>query len=150
LVAYLDGELNEAEAGALETKLTQSVSARREVEALEQTWELLEHLPRPQAPPELVSRTLTQVSEFDSRGGRLASAAREGSRVAMRIVACLLVAAATLLMAYVATRWLWPDPTARLAQNLPLVENLDEYKEVGSIELLKQLDESPEFNSESP
>ena len=38
LVAYLDGELNEAETRALGTKLTQSVTARREIESLQKTW----------------------------------------------------------------------------------------------------------------
>src|SRR5690348_13404435 len=49
LVAYLDGELNDAQTRAIATKLTQSLTARREVEALQKTWEMLDLLPRPKA-----------------------------------------------------------------------------------------------------
>ena len=49
LVAYLDGELPDGESRRIATKLTSSPTARREVEALERTWQLLDHLPRPQA-----------------------------------------------------------------------------------------------------
>jgi hypothetical protein len=40
---------------------------------------------------------------------------------------------------------LWPDPAARLAQDLSLAEHLNEYLEVGSFEFLNQLADSPEF-----
>ena len=40
LVAYIDGELPEVVARAVETKLTYSATARREVEMLKKTWEL--------------------------------------------------------------------------------------------------------------
>ena len=74
LVAYLDGELNEAESRAIATKLSLSPTARREVEALEKTWELLEQLPRPKAPENFTERTLTEVRQLDAAGGRLESA----------------------------------------------------------------------------
>src|SRR3954447_13751660 len=86
LVAYLDGEWNEAEARALATKLTLSVSARREVEALERTWELLEYLPRPRASAELTTRTLTVARQLDARGGEFAGAAARVARRAARIL----------------------------------------------------------------
>jgi len=47
LVAYLDGELDDAQARAIATKLTQSVTARREIDALRKTWELLALLRSP-------------------------------------------------------------------------------------------------------
>src|SRR4051794_34751846 len=88
LVAYLDGELNEPETRAIATKLTQSVSARREAEALEKTWELLEYLPRPKAGPEFTARTLSEIDRLASRGEqRLAHAATALGRVG-QAVAC--------------------------------------------------------------
>ena len=44
LVAYVDGELPEAHSRTISTKLTQSATARREVEMLQKTWEMLDHL----------------------------------------------------------------------------------------------------------
>jgi anti-sigma factor RsiW len=146
LVAYLDGELPEPEARALEIKLTQSVSGRREVESLQRTWELLEYLPRVQAPAEFTARTITLATGQAGLDDRLVHAARRALQHAAKILAGLVVAAVTVFASYAATRWLWPDPTARLARDLSIAEYLDAYREVGSFDFLRQLDESPEFN----
>jgi anti-sigma factor RsiW len=149
LVAYLDGELNEAEARAIEAKLTLSVSARHEVEALAKTWELLDVLPRPRASPELSSRTLSQVAQAASLGARRLSTAMGTAQRIGRATAYAALVLATLAVGYVATRWLWPNPTARLARRLPLAEHLDEYRTVGRFEFLKQLDESGAFDADA-
>src|SRR5436305_14799746 len=94
LVAYLDGELNDAQARAMTTKLTQSVTARREAEALRKTWELLDLLPRPKASEEFTARTLTVATLGGDVGDRMASAA---SAVARRVLVALACAAAWAL-----------------------------------------------------
>jgi hypothetical protein len=43
------------------------------------------------------------------------------------VVAYLILGVVGLGFGYVATRWLWPDPSARLARDLSLAENLSEY-----------------------
>ncbi len=43
LVAYIDGELPETHSQAISTKLTHSATARREVEMLQKTWEMLDY-----------------------------------------------------------------------------------------------------------
>lgn len=143
LVAYLDHELTEPESRTLATKLTHSVSARREVEVLERTWGLLDHLPRPSASPQLAEQTLSEVAQLGLGAGDLTGAAGRVAKLALRMAACLATAAATLFFGYACTHWIWPDPTARLAQDLSLAEHLDEYQEIGTIEFLKQLDDSP-------
>jgi anti-sigma factor RsiW len=149
LVAYLDGELAEAEARTLEAKLTQSVSARREVEALEKTWELLDFLPRPKASPELTARTLSQAAHVASPDEQLLGAAKRTARRVGRVVVCAAMILATLGLGYASTRWLWPNPTVRLARRLSLAEFLDEYRTVGRFEFLKQLDESGVFDTDA-
>jgi anti-sigma factor RsiW len=147
LVAYLDGELNEAESRVLASKLTRSVSGRREKEALERTWELLDHLPRPEAPEEFASRTVSQAEGLGAGDEQLARVAGRTARIVVRVAVCLGIAAATVGVAYAGVRWLWPDPTGRLARELPLAEHLEEYREVGTFDFLEQLDQSPAFNS---
>jgi anti-sigma factor RsiW len=149
LVAYLDGELGEAEARTLEAKLTQSVSARREVEALEKTWELLDYLPRPKASPELTSRTLSQAALAASPDERLLSVAKGTARRVVRGAVGIALVLLTLGLGYASTRWLWPNPTVRLARRLSLGEHLDEYRSVGNFDFLKQLDESGVFDAAS-
>jgi hypothetical protein len=149
LTAYLDGELNEAESHAIATKLTQSVSARREKEALERTWELLDHLTRPKAPDDFKSRTVSQASQAGALDDRLVDVAGRSARLAGRVLVAFAVMLLTVGVAYALTRWVWPDPSARLARELPVAEHLDEYREVGNFEFLKQLDELPAFNEDA-
>jgi anti-sigma factor RsiW len=147
LVAHLDGELTEDESHAIASKLTQSVSARREVESLEKTWELLDYLPRPKAPDDFTAKTLTQVQSLEGKGDQMVEVAGKAARHLVRALVCAAVALLTLGIGYISTRWVWPDRTARLARDLSVAEHLKEYQEVGgSFEFLKGLDEMPSFN----
>jgi anti-sigma factor RsiW len=150
LVAYVDGELPEAVSRAMATKLTQSATARREVEMLNRTWELLGHLELPQARPALSERTLTGVRQLEVRTPLWDSRLASWSSQAAWLIASLMLGAAALGFGYAATRSLWPDPSARLARELSIAENLNEYLEVGSFDFLKQLAESREFGMNGP
>ena len=144
LVAYLDGELNEAQARSIATKLTQSMTARREVEALQKTWEMLDFLPRPKASEDFTARTLTiATSQAD---GRMADAAGDLLRRVGMGLAWAAASALLFVLGYFLTLRVWPNPTDRLARDLPIAESLEEYRDVGSIEFLEQLDTAPEFN----
>jgi len=150
LVAYLDGELNEAEARAINTKLAHSATARREVELLEKTWELLDHLPRPKAPADFTARTLTQAEQLKLQRDVLHPTFRLW---AWRFVKAVLSVAISLLAfgaGYAITRWVWPDETARLARDLPIAEHLDELRDVGTFQFLESVADTPGFSSGSP
>jgi hypothetical protein len=149
LVAYIDGELTEVESQAIATKLSLSATARREVELLEKTWELLDHLPRPKAPEDFTARTLTQVGRLATQRLQLKSTI---SRVLERLARAALAALISLLafgLGFLLTRWVWPDPTARLARELPIAEHLDEFRDVGTMDFLEKIVDSPAFNSET-
>jgi len=145
LAAYIDGELTENESRAIATKLSLSPIARREVESLKKTWELLEFLPRPKASLVFSERTLTSVRALESRAGSWDQTAGLWLGQAAKLVVCLLVAGAALALGFALTRWAWPDPAARLARDLSLAEHLEEYKEVGSFDFLEELAKSKEF-----
>lgn len=148
LVAYLDGELSEAESRAIATKLTRSVTARGEVDALTRTWELLDALPRPKASEDFTQRTLTEVDRLSVPGEAIAGVASATLRHGGRMLAWSLASAALFGLGLVLARWAWPDPTARLARDLPIAEHLDEYLDVRSIEFLDGLDGVPEFTDD--
>ena len=67
LVAYVDGELPEAHSRLISTKLTQSATARREVEMLQKTWEMLDHLPRPQATEHFSEKTISHIRRLETK-----------------------------------------------------------------------------------
>jgi anti-sigma factor RsiW len=148
LVAYLDGELNEAESRVIATKLTQSPTARREVESLERTWELLEYLPRAHASENFTARTLSGVQALGLKGQQLTSAARSAAHRATWAAVWVLASCAAFLLGFALLAWVWPDPTARLARDLPIAEHYQEYRDVGSWEFLEALASSPEFGAD--
>jgi anti-sigma factor RsiW len=150
LVAYVDGELPEAHSRSIATKLTHSATARREVEILQKTWEMLGHLPLPPATESFASKTLSQVRRLDVKDYSWAPALASWSARVARVMVYLSVGAVFLGAGFALTRWVWPDPTTRLVEDLTLAEHLDEYLEVGSFEFLSQLADSNEFGIDGP
>jgi anti-sigma factor RsiW len=149
LVAYVDGELPESHSRIISTKLTQSATARREVEMLQKTWELLDYLPLPQATGEFSEKTVSQIRRLELRDRSWEPAVAAWSARLARIMVYLLVGAAFLGVGFALTRWVWPDPTTRLVRDLTLAEHLDEYLEVGSFEFLSQLADSKAFGDDA-
>ena len=96
LAAYIDGELTENEARVISTKLSFSPTARREVESLKKTWELLEYLPRPKASEDFPERTLTSLRSLDARAAVLGTGDLRLAGSGGQAGVCLAVAAASL------------------------------------------------------
>ncbi len=59
--AYLDAEIDEAEAEALEQHLAESPEARTELEALRQVMSLVSSLPEVQAPPDFYEKVSKRI-----------------------------------------------------------------------------------------
>ena len=106
---------------------------------------MLDLLPRPKASEDFTARTLSVATQ--QADGRIGLGRRRtwpaGSAWAWPGP---LASALLFVVGYFLTSRVWPNPTARLARDLPIAESLDEYRDVGSFEFLQQLDESPEFN----
>jgi hypothetical protein len=149
LVAYLDGELPDAHSQLIATKLTHSATARREVQMLQKTWELLDHLPRPELTGKFSENTISRIRQLELDEGAWQPAVAIWSARGVRVLGYVLFGALCLGAGYAVTRWLWPDPTERLVRDLTLAEHLDEYLEVGSFEFWKQLAESEPFGADA-
>jgi anti-sigma factor RsiW len=147
LVAYIDGELTEAESRALATKLTRSATARREVDLLKKTWEVLDALPRPPVTDQFHERTLTYIRSLELRAEDRFALAQKWSGMILRLAVCLLVAVVGVASGFGVTRRLWPVPEDRTIRDLSLAEHLDEYLDVGSFEFLDELRNSAEFGT---
>jgi anti-sigma factor RsiW len=149
LVAYVDGELPEAHSRMLSTKLTHSATARREVEMLQKTWEMLDYLPLPQVTAQFPEKTISHIRRLELQGRTWEPVVVAWSARLARVVFYLLMGATFLGVGFALTRWVWPDPTTRLVNDLTLAEHLDEYLEIGSYEFLSQLAESKEFGADA-
>src|SRR5438445_6712327 len=97
LVAYLDGEMDEKDARAMEAKINSDPAVRAEAEALKRTWDLLDYLPSQDPSPSFTHRTLERVSGPYSRQYPIAKSTKR--RRAWRRVAIGLGWAAAVLLA---------------------------------------------------
>jgi anti-sigma factor RsiW len=156
LVAYLDGELNEQAARALEARLANDPQARAEADALRRTWELLDYLPRAEASTSFTHRTLEKLA--------VQTLSRRVARPGRRLPWWLLAAgwAAALLLAagggLTAANLLWPRPAvtpddsaeveARLAHNRRVIENRRLYEHVDDLDFLQALDRPDLFGDD--
>lgn len=122
LSAYLDHELDDANTEQITAALSRRPEVRQEADSLRKTWELLDYLPRPQAPKSFTEQTLTRLN---STKGILLQQGIKWRRYAIAgWAACVAVAAAFgFWLTYYATR---PpevvEVTAPVADVLPAIE----------------------------
>jgi hypothetical protein len=146
LVAYLDGELDAEGARRIEALLATDPEIRRRLQSFERTWELLDELdaapasePFTQTTLEMVAIAARQDVERDK-----ADAPRRRRRNLLLFCTTLLVAAAIGFLAVALY-----DPDRQLVRDLPLLEDLDEYRQVGSIDFLRKLDKARLFSRDA-
>ncbi len=147
LVAYLDGELPDGQAQAIDQVLARSEVARHEVEALARTWEMLDALPIPKASAEFTERTMTtlRVAEvpYNITDQPWFGYVKKGSVLAVWLAALGLSG----WIGFAITTQAIPNPNDQLLDDLPVLQNLDDYQEVESIEFLEQLKKSGLFDT---
>lgn len=137
LVAYLDGELDEEAARAMEAKLTLYPHLRAEAESMRTAWDMLDYLPRPDPSPNFTNRTLEAVS-----AARLTQHA--GSRRWRKVAIGAGWAAGVLLAGLLGfggmTLVLSQHPTDEdLVRDLPIIEKKRLYEPVDDLEFLQKL-----------
>jgi len=140
LVAYLDGELDEAAAVQVEEVLAANPAARREVEMLSRTFELLDELPRPKASEEFTERTLTLIKigeNAEQSHGQEVSPRMRGGAVVAGWISALAIAAVIGLFSTFRSPSINSD---QLVRDLPVVQNVEMYLDAKDIEFVQQLE----------
>jgi len=139
LTAYLDGELDENATRRIESILTSSSVARNDIEVLTRTYDLLDLLPRPTVPADFTERT---VATAKLEGYRKPVTQHEWFRqlkLNLPLAGWSLGILALACLGFAMTnRWL-PRNDTLLLKELPVIQNLDVYTEVGSVEFLEEL-----------
>lgn len=154
LVAYLDGELDEETARALEARLQLDPTARAEAEAFKQAWGLLDYLPKPEPSPTFTHRTLERLAlQGPTASGRAVLKLRSRWAVILTWAAALLVAVG---LGFGAASLLWP-PKQETAANpleeglvryLRVIEKMHLYEHVEDVDFLRALDHPELFGEE--
>jgi anti-sigma factor RsiW len=151
LVAYLDGELPDEAARAMEAKISLNSEARAEAESLRRAWDLLEYLPRPEPSPTFTSRTLSKVTPVGNDrwiGSPWAYVQQRWEALEARWRLAVLGAgwAVVLLLAFFGGRraFNWAAPRKpgekEMVRDLRLIKNKPFYDLVGDVETLNKLD----------
>jgi hypothetical protein len=148
LVAYLDGELDDTAARALEERLARDPKVRDRLRALSGSWDLLDALPRAMLDEKFARTTVQMVSlaaSEDLAGEQVRAQAHKRRRWMVGAI-CALAAA---MVGFAAFMFAFPDPNAELLADLPLVENLDAYDSVESVDFVRKLYSAGVFGDES-
>lgn len=150
LTAYLDGELDEEAAQALEAKLSQDPAARAEVEELREAWTMLDYLPRSAPSPSFTHRTLEKLS-VERRAietGKMPAPTAGSWFLPITWAAALILAA---VLGWSISQQLWqpaPDPDEPLVRHLRIIEKWRAYELVDDVDFLRSLDQPDLFGDE--
>jgi anti-sigma factor RsiW len=138
LVAYLDHELDAEAHRRIEQLLATDPKVRQTLQQLERAWDALDQLHRVEVDEHFTRSTLEMVAVAAS--GELETIKR---RTARRRVLGWLAGTAGLVAVGVAgflvTVGMWPDPNEQLLRDLPVLERLDQYRQIDDIEFLRLL-----------
>jgi hypothetical protein len=148
LVAYLDGELDPESRRRFEEQLATNAPLRRRLKELENTWELLDDLDATPAGDRFTQSTLEMVAVAAGKDVEqdLAEAPRRRRRNTLRAFAAALAAA---MLGFLAVALFWPNSNREILDNLSVLENLDQYRQIGNIEFLQMLAREGLFPKES-
>ncbi|MCA8989491.1 MAG: hypothetical protein KDA78_17710 [Planctomycetaceae bacterium] len=144
-VAYLDGELTENQTQNIERMLAQNEVARHDLESLATVWELLDTLPKTKAPEDFAQKTIATLKMSEQeRSFTDEPWFQQATVLAAHAVAWVAVLAVGLA-GYLGARSYPPAEADLLIQNYELLNELDRYREIRSVDFLKRLQSSPEW-----
>ena len=148
LVAYLDGELDEAATLEVERALAESPVIRRKIEALTRTFEMLEELPRERVSEEFTERTLATIQVENDTSERPPEPWFKRLPRGLIIAGWVATMAAGVVLGVVLSDRAGDDEADRLVEELPLVKNLGVYTDLESIDYLRELHNSGLFDDD--
>ncbi|MEM8677936.1 MAG: hypothetical protein AAGF97_01155 [Planctomycetota bacterium] len=134
LVAYLDGELDREAQEAVESQLAADERLRHRLVQLEQSWNLLDRLPRAELGEEFAQTTVTLAAGdlTPSRTGR------------PRWQIWTLAAAMGFAAAAIPFQWI----RRQQLRDLPVIQNIELYRVADSVQFLQQLEAEGLFDEE--
>ncbi len=144
LTAYLDGELDADASRALEDLIAENAEVRRRVQELDRAWNMLESL-KPAGVGESFTRTTVEMVQMENG----VSLPRRRTWF-HRYLAYLSVVSVCFLLGFGVASGYFSRQENLLLRDLPVVERLDAYLHVETMEFLRALREEGLFDEEVP
>ena len=114
-----------------------------DVELLVRTYDMLDLLPRPQATVEFTQKTMATIKLSDFKPDITQAAWYKRLHLGLVAIAGAALLAVTGILAYAGTtRWM-PTEEDLLLRDLQVIQNLDEYSQIGQFEFLERLQGQP-------
>lgn len=148
LVAYLDGELDDEASRRIERLLASDAKVRAMLQGLDRSWQLLDRLDRA-SPDEAFARSTLEMVAVAAEEDLQKQQAQLPRRQRIRWLlggGWILAAGAAGMLAVALLR---PSPNRQFLEDLPILENLDQYRQVEDIEFLRLLDREGLFAKET-
>lgn len=147
IVAYLDGELDMETAAKVERRLADDPRYNARLNQLQRAWDMLDNLRRTEADDDFVNSTVAMVAVQADEAAKT----QELRAVRRRNFTWLALAAVAVLSATTAftmlQTWLSRD-NRQLVRDLPVIERVDEYRNIESLDFVKQLQRENLFPAE--
>jgi len=147
IVAYLDGELDSETEARVVRRLSEDAGYRSRLGQLQHAWDLLDNLRRSEADDEFVNSTVAMVAVQAEQESK----SRQMRVVRQRSLAWLALAAVVLLSlasGYAVLHRRMTRGNRELVRDLPVIERVDEYRNIDDIEFLKRLERENLFAAE--
>lgn len=146
LVAYLDHELPPDICARIESRLADDPAYRARLNRLQASWDMLDVL-QPVAADESFTRGTLELVALNARRETPEKNRWTGNPRLLWGV-CGAAALAALLLGFSLVRERQTRPDRQLVQDLPIIERVDEYCNVDSVEFIKHLEKEGLFTAE--
>ena len=147
IVAYLDGELDSVAEAQVVRKLSEDAAYRARLSQLQHAWDLLDNLRGSEADDEFAASTVAMVAvqaEQESKSQQM--------RIVRRRSLAWLAIAAVILLSMSAGYYISNRRVTRsdrdLVRDLPVIEHVDEYRNIDNLDFLKALEHENLFAAE--
>lgn len=147
MVSYLDGELDVQQVADVEKRLSEDHEYRLRLQQLQQAWDLLDELPRSRADDQFTRSTVeivvVKARDEINQLGHLPAWRRQ-----LPLLLGLLLVLAITFTGYLFS---WRAATAdnrRFLEDLPVIEQVSEYRQAESVEFLRLLVKEGLFETE--
>jgi anti-sigma factor RsiW len=147
IVAYLDGELDSVAEAQIVRKLSEDAAYRARLSQLQHAWDLLDNLRGTEADDEFAASTVAMVAVHADQESK----SQQMRIVRQRGLTWLALAAIILLSMsvgyYVSHRRVTRNDR-NLVRDLPVIEHVDEYRNIDNLDFLKALERENLFAAE--
>lgn len=147
IVAYLDGELDAETEARVVRRLSEDATYRARLAQLQQAWDLLDNLRRTEADDEFVQSTVAMVAvqaDIEAKSQSFKQVRRRN----YTWLAAAGVGLLSLLCGFVALQRYLTRDNRNLVRDLPVIEHVNEYRNIEDVEFLKQLERENLFAAE--